>query len=321
LSEIWSFIETREGVLAGVGRQMASESRRTARITGWDPCGLLYGPCSPEAAEELKWYGLKKLYLLPGGPMAAPETVSAAIYSAVLKYVPNILLFAASPVGEELAARTASLLKRGIISRCTDFELQGEILLARKTVYQGRADAIMTWTAPPPCLATLDLPALEDVRERAQNEPEIRVEAGDETAPRTRLLKRWEVALNELDLTEARIIIGVGRGVSPDYMETVRRLAEWLKGVVGGTRIAVYSGLIPLDRQIGTTGKWISSDIYLTIGISGAPQHVMGIKEVRNIIAINISRDAPILKYARLGIIGDLYRIVPALMNLIQAEK
>ena len=103
-------------------------------------------------------------------------------------------------------------------------------------------------------------------------------------------------------------------------MKLINRLAELVKGVIGGSRIAVYSGLIPLERQIGTTGKWLNSDMYITIGISGAPQHVMGIKEVKNIIAINIAKEAPIFRYARLGIIGDLYEVVPKLIDLIEAD-
>ena len=93
-----------------------------------------------------------------------------------------------------------------------------------------------------------------------------------------------------------------------------------MKAVIGGSRIAVYSGLIPLERQIGTTGKWLNSEVYVAIGISGAPQHVMGIKEVKRIIVINKAREAPIFKYAKLGIVGDLYQVVPELIEQLKAH-
>jgi electron transfer flavoprotein alpha subunit len=320
LSEVWSYIETKNESLEDTGRKMAAESRRTAKIFNADACGVIYGPCSEDTLENLKWYGLKKVFLLQGGPLASPETIAGSLQSAALKYGPQLLLFTGSPAGSELAARTAAFLERGVISNCTDFELQSGKPLARKVVYKGKADAIITWVTPPPYLATIYLPALEDVREKARNAPEIINEETIGKDPLTRLVRRWEVSLSELDITEARVVIGVGRGVrSAESMELVNRLARQIKGIVGGTRIAVYSGLVPLEKQIGTTGKWISSDLYLTLGVSGAPQHVMGIKEVKNIIAINISREVPIFKYARLGIIGDLYEIVPRLIDLIES--
>ena len=177
-----------------------------------------------------------------------------------------------------------------------------------------------SWTAPPPYLATIDTSALENVKEKNRTEPEIIREEVKSEICLTNLSKKWEVGLTELDLSEARIVIGVGKGVRPEFMETINRLAGSIKGVIGGSRIAVYNGLIPLERQVGTTGKWLNSEVYITIGISGAPQHVMGIKEVRNIIAINVAKEAPIFRYAKLGIIGDLYEVVPELIDLIEAD-
>jgi electron transfer flavoprotein alpha subunit len=160
---------------------------------------------------------------------------------------------------------------------------------------------------------------LEDVKDNREIEPEIIYEEVKDEESLTRLLDKWEVGLSELDLGEARVVIGVGRGVKAPFMEAINRLAEPVKGVIGGSRIAVYAGLIPLERQIGTTGKWLNSDVYIAIGISGAPQHVMGIKEVKEIIAINTAKEAPILRYAKLGIVGDLYEVVPRLIEQLEA--
>lgn len=314
-------IEIRGETLQDVGRKMAAESRRTAKIFRGDACGVIYGLYSKDILEELKQYGLKQIYLLQGGSFASPETISYSLQLAALKFKPQFLLFACSPLGIEVAARTAAALQRGIISSCVDFESQSGEILARKVVYGGKADAIVTWMTPPPYVATIDLMALEDVKERAQNIPQIIIEEAKEATPVTKLVRMWEIGLSELDLSEAKVVIGVGRGVkSTKSMGLINKLAGQIKAIVGGTRIAVYSGLVPLERQIGTTGKWISSDVYLTLGISGAPQHVMGIKEVKNIIAVNISREAPIFKYSSLGIIGDLDEIVPQLVDIIAAN-
>jgi electron transfer flavoprotein alpha subunit len=320
LPEVWSFIEIEDGSLHDTARKMAAESRRTANIFDLDACGAIYGTYSSETLAELKWYGLKKLYLFQGEPLLSPEIIAHSFYLAAAQFNPQFILFADTPLGAEVAARVAAPLQRGLISNCIDFESEGGKPLARKVVYNGKAHAVCAWKTLPPYLATIDLSALEDVKDKSETEPEIIYEEVEGKASRTSLLKKWEVGLSELDLSEARIVIGVGRGVNAQFMESINRLAEPIKGIIGGSRIAVYAGLIPLERQIGTTGKWLNSDVYIAIGISGAPQHAMGIKEVKNIIAINIAKEAPIFRYAKLGIIGDLYEVVPKLIDLIEAN-
>lgn len=318
--EVWSFLETKDGSFSETACKMAAESRRTANILGADACGVICGPYYSKMIAELKWYGLKKLYLFQSEPSLSPEVAAHFFCSAAAKFNPHIILFANTPSGVEVAARVSASLKRGLVSGCIDFESDNGKPLARKTVYNGKAHAIFAWMTPPPYLATIDLEALEDVKDKSETEPAIIHEEVEETVSFTKLLKKWEVDLAELDLSEAKIVIGVGKGVNASFMESINRLAKKTKGVIGGSRIAVYSGLIPLERQIGTTGKWLNSDVYIAIGISGAPQHVMGIKEVRNVIAINKTKEAPIFRYAKLGVVGDLYEVVPNLIELIEAN-
>ncbi len=320
LPEVWSFLEIENGDLHDNARKMAAEARRAARIFNIATCGVIFGSCSSGALEELKWYGLKKVYIFQGEPPLSPEVIARSIHAATERLNPQFILFENNPSGSEVAARVAASQERGLISGCIDFESADGQPIARKTVYDGKAHAIYSWTAPPPYLATIDSSALEDVKDKSQTETEIIHEEVTGEQCLTGLLRKWEVGLAELDLSEARIVIGVGKGVGVEFMETINRLARAIKGVIGGSRIAVYNGLIPLERQVGTTGKWLNSDVYLATGISGAPQHVMGIKEVKNIIAINTTKEAPIFRYAKLGIIGDLYEVVPKLIDLIEAE-
>lgn len=320
LPEVWSFIETEDDDLHDTAHKMAAEARRTAKIFNADACAVIFGPSSSKTLAGLKWYGLKKLYFFQGEPLLSPEVIAHSLHLAAAKLNPQFILFANAPLGSEVAARVAASLQRGLISNCIDFESEGGKPLARKVIYNGKAHAVFAWMTSPPYLATIDLSALEDVKDKNETEPEIIYEAVKEKIPLARLLKKWETGLSELDLSEARIVIGVGKGVKAQYMEAITRLAELIKGVIGGSRIAVYSGLIPLERQIGTTGKWLNSDVYIAIGISGASQHVMGIKEVKDIIAINITKEAPIFRYAKLGIVGDLYEVVPNLIALLEAN-
>jgi electron transfer flavoprotein alpha subunit len=320
LPEIWSFLESEGGVLRGTARKMAAEASRTARIFHGTAAGFVFGPPGPRLLGELKPYGLPKIYLSPARPQLSPEGIAAAIAAAAVRWRPVGLLFDNLPLGAEVAARAAASLERGLVANCIEFELDGEQPVARKTVYGGRAHALYTWNTPPPYLATVDTTALEDLKAGTPIEPEVVPIAAAEAEPLTGLTGKWEMDLADLDLSEARVVIGVGRGVDGSDMEHINRLAEILRGVIGGSRIAVYKGLVGLERQIGTTGKWLDSDLYLAIGISGAPQHVMGIKEVKNIIAINISKQAPIFKYAGLGVVGDLRQVVPELVKMLEAR-
>lgn len=317
--EVWSFLESEGGRLRDAAHRMAAEARRTAGIFGGSPCGIVFGHAD-EAPAGLKHYGLQKLYLFPGDPLLPPETVARSISEAAERWHPRFILFSGTPVAAEVAARTAARLSCGLVSNCIDFEKDGERPAARKTVYNGKADAVFTWEAPPPYLATIDPSALEDVKDKGETEPEI-VPAGLAAGvPLAALAGRWEVNPAGLELNEARVVIGVGGGVGKESMGLIERLARVAGAVIGGSRIAVYHDLVPLRRQIGTTGQWLDSRVYLAIGISGAPHHVMGIKEVKNLVAINIDKQANIFKYAALGAVADWRQVVPLLTGLLEAD-
>jgi len=104
-------------------------------------------------------------------------------------------------------------------------------------------------------------------------------------------------------------------------MPIVEQFAQKIKGAIGGTRIAVYNGLIPHERQIGTTGKWLDCALYIALGISGAPQHVMGIKSVKKVVAINIAKESPIFKFAHLGVVNDWQNVIEQLIELLEVKK
>jgi electron transfer flavoprotein alpha subunit len=320
MPEVWSFLEIEDNNLSDIARKMASEASRTARIFTANACGIILGPASSSVSEELRWYGLQKLYQIQC-PSSSPEIIAQVLSATATKFSPQMILFADTPIEAEIAARTAANLETGLISHCVDFELEAGRPCARRIIYNGKVHSITGWSGSPPYLATVDLGSLEDVRKRTAVEPEVVNYTPPVTEPRVHLVKKWEVDLADLDMSEARIVIGVGGGVKAEFMDTVTKLSESLKGVIGGSRIAVFSGLVPVDRQIGTTGEWLNSEIYLAVGISGAAQHIMGVKEVKNIIAINISKQAPILRYSQLGIVGDLYEIVPRLISLTETGK
>ena len=316
--EVWSFIETEKGKLHDTAPKMASEARRDSRLFNGLPCGIIFCP-STSLLQELGPYGMEKIYFFQVEGNLQPEILAENLCSLASQRHPEIILFASTPVGAELGARVAAKLGKGVISNCVDFELREGNLIARKTIFEGKASGYFTWLSDPPYIATINLDSLEAVKVGGKTRPEVVHEKFKKPATKTTFVKRWKLPLSEIDISEAPVVIGVGGGVDKkEFMGVIENLAELIGGVVGGTRIAVFNGLIPVERQIGATGKFINANVYIPIGISGSNRHTVGIKNVRHVIPINISKDAPIFKFAEVGIVGDLYEVVP---NLVEFAK
>jgi electron transfer flavoprotein alpha subunit len=316
--EVWSFLETDGNNLLDTAVSMATEAKRTARMFHAKPAGLIFTKAPEELIDELQPYGLEKLYCCRQDLPLAPEIIAQSIQTAAMDQAPQFVLFAHTSIGSDIGSRVAAGLQRGFISPCTDFSTEAEAPIARKRIYGGKADAFIAWTTPAPYLAGVALEALEATRVAGATRPKVVDISLSTLPPENRLDKSWAVDLSQLDLTEANVAIGVGKGVHPNQMSLVEQLAERIKGVIGGTRIAVYDGLIPHERQIGTTGKWLDCDLYIALGISGAPQHVMGIKSVKKIIAVNIAKEAPIFKFAHLGVVNDWEDVIQHLIELLE---
>lgn len=316
--EVWSFIETQKGKLHDTAHKMASEAKRNSRLFDGLPCGVFFGS-SISLLQELEPYGLEKIYFFQVEGNLLPEILAENICSLAFKRHPKMITFASTPVGAELGARVAAKLGKGFISNCVDFEFREGNLVARKTIFVGKASGYFTWLSEPPYIATINLDSLEALKSNGSTRPEIVYEEFKEPAHKTTFVKRWKLPLSEVDISEASVVIGVGGGVDKkEFMEVVENLAELIGGVVGGTRIAVFNGLIPVEKQIGATGKFINANVYIPIGISGSNRHTVGIKNVRHVVPINISKEAPIFKFAEIGIIGDLYKVVPLLVEHIK---
>lgn len=320
--EIWSFIETEDGKLHDTASKMASEAKRDSKLFEGIPCGVFFGPStSISLLEELGLYGLEKIYFIESEDYLTAEILAENLYYLSSKRPPQLMLFASTPLGVELGARVAARLRKGFISNCVDFEFMEGKFTARKPIYEGKSYGYYTWCNEPPYVATVNLTSLEAVEADKRMEPEIVHVEYKGLQTRARLVKRWEMPLSDLDISEARLVIGVGNGVDRrEFMGAIEELAELLGGVVGGTRVAVFKGLVPLERQIGSTGKFINADIYIPIGVSGSNRHTSGIRNVKHVIPINTHKEAPIFKFAELGVVNDLYEVVPSLIEIMKKE-
>ncbi|NQV21657.1 MAG: electron transfer flavoprotein subunit alpha/FixB family protein [Rhodospirillales bacterium] len=322
--EVWAFIETegRDNRLHPTAVSMAAEAQRLGRRLKRPPCGVVLGPLDDEAAQELAAQGLEKIYQVDPGPdPSTPETRAQALSALWRRQRPGHLVFAASARGADLAARVALQVKCALVPQVVDYEgRKGEPLVLRTSVYGNRAHRRMELSGDRPWILSLYPPSLSPGRPRASDDmervPVIPDTAGDTAPFRLDFEETQSIAPADLDVREARIVVGVGRGVGNDEnLSMVKKFAERLGATVGGSRVAVEMGLIPLDRQIGLSGKRLQADVYVACGISGASHHLSGLQDVKHLVAINRDPAAPLMRMADLALVGDLKDILPQLIE------
>jgi electron transfer flavoprotein alpha subunit len=319
--EVWAFLETSGAQLHKTAAGIATETARVARLLGQRSCGIAVGGEGKSFAAQLKNFGFEKLYLLD--PQATiqwtPEICAQAIADTISTRKPTLMLFAATPRGSDIAARVAARLGSGLISECVDFAREGDELHARKAVYGGAAHMTLRWLGAPPWFATVEQDALEAIEEAGGTVAQVIEERVAVAPPRTELVRQWKADPRQLGLAEANLVIGVGRPViaRAGELQALKEAAESMGAVFGVSRPVADEGLVPKDRQIGMSGNWLAADVYIACGISGSSYHMMAVRKVRHLIAVNIDRNAPILKSAELAIVADLFELLPALGKLM----
>lgn len=325
-SEVWSFIPATRDRVEDVALGMASEARRIADLTGALACGIVTIDLQPEdpTARDLARHGLAKVYLAGQEPPEGGgiEWAARQVASLMRKHGPDLILFPATTVGAEMGARVAAHVRGGLISSCVDFEWDGGTLTARSRISGGKAHLTATWAEGVPRIATVDLPSLEAIaREETAGELELVCAVDMGELPKARRVRRWRLPPDEIDLTEADFVIGVGRPIDRERdLPRIQQLADRLGATVGGSRVAVFQGTVPRSKQIGSSGKWIKPRVYIMLGISGASYHLMGIKGAKHIIAVNVDPRAPIFKHAELAVQGDFADVVTALLEAATAR-
>jgi electron transfer flavoprotein alpha subunit len=324
---VWAFLETVEGTLHDTARKMATEARRLGRMLGAGSCVVVVSTApAPEAmvADAIALGPDSVAVLEHTGCEEAPavEAVALALSGVLGDEPPPALLFAATPFSADVATRLGARLSTGVVTNCVDYEVRDGDLVCRRSVCGGRVHADVTWVGDGPRLATVDLASLEAADgDTPRGEVPVSYQRVALEGTRTESLRRWRLPPREIDITEAEFVIGVGRPVEHAQLATIEALADRMGAAVGGSRVAVFRGTIPKERQIGSSGKWISPRVYVTLGISGASYHVMGIKGARHIIAVNTDQDAPIFRLAELGIVAPIEEFVGALSDELEAAR
>jgi electron transfer flavoprotein alpha subunit len=314
---IAAYLEIRDGKIKKSSLEALSEAGRRAAELGTETAAVLVGAAVSGLAPAAFAQGAAKVYIIENTVYAEYSSQAYAIALAGFagQTKPAALFFAATAMGKDLAPRVAARLGAALASDCTKVAVKDGTLEFTRPIYAGKAYLSLRLKSTPQ-LATLRPNVFPLGQAVAGVGETIKVEAAiPEAAAKGRVVEVIKEESAELDVTEADVVVSGGRGLKgPEAFGLLRNLAAvFPRAAVGASRSAVDSGWIGHQHQVGQTGKTVSPEVYLAIGISGAIQHLAGMSSSKVIVAVNKDPEAPIFKVADYGIVGDLFEVVPRL--------
>ncbi len=324
MSGVFVLIDQFAGKPLPVSWEVLGAGRRIADALKAPLTALVFGKGVAEATQAAFHYGADRVIQCDDATLAdfRLEPYAALLGKLVVDHQPDVVLAGATTRGRELIAAAAADADAGILPDITDLSIQNGALKATHPVYAGKILSTLMGTAGSPQFATLRSRAFPTPEPNNARSGEITnvppVLSEDQISTH---VEGFEQAKGEVNLGDARIIVSGGRGVGgAEGFAPVRELAEVLGGALGASRATVDAGWIPYAHQVGQTGRTVSPDLYIAVGISGAIQHQAGMRTAKVIVAINKDPDAPIFKMAQYGIVGDLFKVLPALTQALREK-
>jgi electron transfer flavoprotein alpha subunit len=318
LSKIWVHVEVNEGAVAPITLEILAKARTLA-----DTVEAFVGGSADGLAETLGAHGATKV-LATGdlGGVLQGAHVAAALAAAAEGGAPDAIFFGTTYDGRDIAARLSVKLDKPVLSNNTDVELDGDSLLVSTPIFGGTQIVKTRFAAGSPAIA-LFRPKSFVAEETGGGAAEVAtLAAGDTGAAGTaKVIDRHVEETSGPKLDEAAIVVAGGRGLGEsDKFGMIEELAKLLKGAPGASRAIVDAGWVPYSMQVGQTGKVVKPTVYIAAGISGATQHMVGMKGSKNIVAINKDPEAPIFGIADLGIVGDVHKVLPQLIEALKGR-
>jgi len=316
MAGILVFVEQRKSEIRKASLQALSEAKRQ----GGAVSAVLPGSGIGEAAAGLGAWGADKIYVAddPNLELYSSDGYAEVVVKAVEQAQPSAIFFAGTAMGRDLAPTVAARLGVGAIPDAVGLALDGETFSVHRPVYSGKAVATVDTASNTPQVISLRPNVF--AAEEAGGAGEVVALDGLSLSIRAVVRELLEAEGGELDVAEADVIVSGGRGIKgPENFALIKSLADALGGAVGASRAAVDAGWIEHSHQVGQTGKVVSPSLYVAAGISGAIQHLAGMSSSKVIVAINKDPDAPIFKIADYGIVGDLFDVIPPMVEAIKA--
>lgn len=320
--DVWVFAEQRQGRLQNVVYELLGEGRKLAAEIGCRLCAVLVGKDMDGLAKELVAYGADTVYVADDPLFEAYTTdgYAKALCDAIAEWKPEIVLYGATHIGRDLAPRIAARVGTGLTADCTKLEIDPEDKKIKQTrpAFGGNLMATIVCPNHRPQMSTVRPGVMDKAKEDRGRKGEIRKLSSRVAASdiRTKVVEVVKSARELVSLTDAEIIVSGGAGLGgPEGFKLMKQFADAVGGVVGASRAAVDNGWIDHSHQVGQTGTTVKPRIYFACGISGAIQHLAGMQTSDVIVAINKNAVAPIFDVADYGLVGDLYELVPLLME------
>ncbi len=324
---ILAIVEQREGKLNRVSWEMLTGAQAIAAETGWTVEALVLGNNVKGIADEVATKKLAKVFDLESAQLAVytPDAYAYALKQFISEHKPKLVLMPHTYQVRDFVPKLATALGSGVVSDCVGFKKEGDKLVFTRQMFQGKFAADVSFSGDGPWFVTFQTGAFRGDQ----------VQAGDAAAPvetvnveipenviRTKPDAPFKEAKQAVDLTQAEIIVAVGRGIKEQKnIEIARQLADAIGGEIAASRPICDSGWLPMERQVGSSGQTVAPKLYLALGISGAIQHLVGMKGSRTIIAVNKDSEAPIFEIADYAVVGNLFDIVPPLMEELKKAK
>ena len=320
-------VEQREGKLNRVSWETITAGQSLAAETGWALEAAVVGNGVAASANEVAARKVAKVYAIESprlGPYT-PDAFAAALKQFIEPRQPKLVLMPHTYQVRDFVPKLATALGRTAISDCIGYKKDGGKLLFTRQMFQGKLAADVSFTCDPPWFVTFQNGAFrgDQAAAGASAGPveTVSVQIADGVV-RNHPQEVFKEAKQAVDLTQAEIIVSIGRGIKEQKnIDLAKQLADALGGEIAASRPICDSGWLPMDRQIGSSGQTVAPKLYLALGISGAIQHIVGMKGSRTIIAVNKDSEAPIFEIADYAVVGNLFDIVPPLIEEVKKAR
>jgi electron transfer flavoprotein alpha subunit len=326
MANVFAFVESRGGEVRKVGLEAVTAARQLAdKLSGGEVHALVIGPPGVAAkAAQLGQYGADIIIAVEHAGLGnySPEVVTATAADRIKSGGYRAAVFSTTAQGRDLAPRVAARLGVSVVTDVLSFDVEGDLLVVRHPMNIGKVIATLEISGAPAVIAMRP-----NVIAPAQNAKAGRVESAqpgiDPASARVKVTETRQGGGGKLDLAEAPVVVAGGRGLkAKENFKLVEDLASAFgNAAVGATRAVTDDGWRPHSDQIGQTGRLVSPELYVAVGISGAVQHLAGMRTSKTIVAVNKDKDAPIFKVADYGIVGDVFEVIPALTEAIREAK
>src|SRR5579871_2392405 len=320
-------VEQREGKLNRVSLETLRGAQALAAETGWTLEAAVAGSGVGEIAKEVAAKKVAKVYDLESPKLEpyTPDAFVGALKQLLQRTSPTLVLMPHTYQVRDFAPKLAAALDRGLISDAVGYKYEGGKLLFTRQMFQGKFAADVSFEGSAPHFATFQNGAFRGDQVQDGEAPApvetVTAEIADNIV-RNKPEAPFKEAKQAVDLTQAEVIVAVGRGIKEQKnIEIAKQLADALGGEIAASRPICDAGWLPMERQVGSSGQTVAPKVYIALGISGAIQHIVGMKGARAVVAINKDAEAPIFEIADFGVVGNLFDVVPQLVEEVKKAK